>query len=156
MERGGPQAIRAAVVVYVLAYLTLSLFPYDFLISVQELSQKLAASSWGLIISASTCGRFSTCVIKLSAETAAVVPLGVLLGMVLGKRARHAYLISAVCGLALGFVTEVAQLFIASGISEGVSLLTRAVGMTLGVAVHRHLHLKRLTEMRQASCLFCG
>jgi len=150
MERGGPQAIRAAVVVYVLAYLTLSLFPYDFLISVQELSQKLAASSWGLIISASTCGRFSTCVIKLSAETAAVVPLGVLLGMVLGKRARHAYLISAVCGLALGFVTEVAQLFIASGISEGVSLLTRAVGMTLGVAVHRHLHLKRLTEMRQS------
>jgi len=38
MERGGPQAIRAAVVVYVLAYLTLSLFPYDFLISAQELS----------------------------------------------------------------------------------------------------------------------
>ena len=149
MERGGPQAIRAAVVVYVLAYLTLSLFPYDFLISAQELSQKLSASSWGLIISAGTCGRFSTCVVKLSAETAAVVPLGVLLGMVLGKSARRAYAISAVCGFALGLVTEVAQLFIASGISEGVSLLTRAVGMTLGVAVHRHLHLERLAAMRQ-------
>ncbi len=39
---GGLPAIRTAVIVYVLAYLALSLFPYDFLVSAKEYSDKFA------------------------------------------------------------------------------------------------------------------
>ncbi len=148
MERGGPPAMVAAVVVYVLAYLTLGLFPYDFFVSAAEWSQKLSRGGYGLLIASGTCDRLSICVFKIAVEIAAVVPLGVLLGMVLGKAAPRAYRTAAVCGLALGLFTEVAQLFLFSGISEGLSLLTRASGMALGVGVHRHVHLQRLADLR--------
>ena len=46
MQHGGNAAIRAAAVFYVLAYLTLSLFPFDFLVSAQEFSDKLAAGGY--------------------------------------------------------------------------------------------------------------
>ena len=129
MERGGLVAIRAAAVVYVLAYLTLSLFPYDFYISAQEFSHKLAAGAYGLLMAPAACERLSICIGKLGAEIFVVIPLGVFFSMVLGKAAPRAYAKAAWCGVVLGLVIEVAQLFIASGISQGVSLLTRAAGM---------------------------
>ena len=135
MARGGTPAIRAAVVVYVLAYLAFGLFPYDFLVSAQEFAQKFAGGGHGLIVASGTCERLSGCAGKLIAETVAVVPLGVLLSMALGKGARHVYRTAALSGLALGLTLEVAQLFLASGISEGVALLTRAVGHVAGCRV---------------------
>ena len=98
MERGGLPAIRAAVVGYVLAYLALSLFPYDFLVSAQEFAEKFAAGGYGFLVASETCGRLSTCAGKLVAEIVAVVPLGVLLGMALGRDARNAYVIAALSG----------------------------------------------------------
>ena len=50
MERGGMPAIRAAVVVYVLAYLAFSLFPYDFLVSAQEFAEKFAEGGYGFLV----------------------------------------------------------------------------------------------------------
>lgn len=148
MERGGPSAIRAAVVVYVLAYLTLSLFPFDFYISAQELSRKFAADGYGLLMAPAACGRLPVCLSKLGAEVVAVVPLGILLGMALGRTASGAYAIAAGGGLALGLVIEAGQFFIASGISQGVSLLTRAAGLALGVALHRRARLEWLRALQ--------
>src|SRR5262245_21441874 len=74
MMRGGLPAIRAAIVVYVLAYLALSLFPYDFLVSAKEFSAKLAGGGYGLIIASGACDRLSICGGKLLVEMAAVVP----------------------------------------------------------------------------------
>ena len=148
MERGGLPAIRTAAIVYMLAYLALSLFPYDFLVSAQEYSEKFAKGGYGFLVASETCGRLSACAGKLLAEIVAVVPLGVLLGMLLGRNARNPYVIAALSGLALGFVIEIAQLFIASGISDGVSLLTRAAGFALGVALYRHVRLQSLAVLR--------
>ena len=148
MERGGPSAIRAAVVAYVLAYLTLSLFPFDFYISAQELSRKFAADGYGLLMAPAACGRLPVCLSKLGAEVVAVVPLGILLGMALGRTASGAYAIAAGGGLALGLVIEAGQFFIASGISQGVSLLTRAAGLALGVALHRRARLEWLRALQ--------
>ena len=148
MERGGLPAIRTAVAAYVLVYLALSLFPYDFLVSGQEFAEKFATGGYGFLVASETCGRLSLCAGKLVAEIIAVIPLGVLLGMALGRGARNAYAIAALCGLALGFAIEVAQLFIASGVSDGVSLLTRAAGVALGMALYRHVRLQSLAALR--------
>ncbi len=148
MKRGGLVAIRAAVIVYVVAYLTLSLFPYDFYISAQEFSQKLASGSYGLLVAPAACGGLAICMSKLVAEMIVVVPLGVLLGMVLGKAALRAYATAVWYGLALGFAIEAAQLFIASGVSQGVSLLTRAAGLSIGVALHRRVRLQWLLALQ--------
>jgi VanZ family protein len=148
MERGGLPAIRAAVVVYVLAYLALSLFPYDFLVSAQEVSEKLRGGGYGLFVASGACARLSICAGKLVAELVAVVPLGVLLSMALGKTAQRAYAIAVLCGLALGLTIEALQLIIASGVSQGVSLVTRAAGMLIGVALHRHVRLRWLSGLQ--------
>ena len=148
MERGGLPAIRAAVVGYVLAYLAFSLFPYDFLVSAQEYSEKFAGGGYGLMVASETCERMSSCAGKLIAEIIAVVPLGLLLGIAIGRSARRVYLTAALCGLALGLTIEVTQLFLASGVSEGMSLLTRAAGVCLGVALHRHVRLQRLMDLQ--------
>ena len=148
MKYGGLPAIRAAVVLYVLAYLILSLFPYDFLVSLQELSQKLAAGGYGFVMASGSCMRLSICSGKLLAEIIAVMPVGVLLSMVLGKDTKHPYATGALCGLALGLAIETAQLFIASGVSEGISLVTRAAGLCLGVFVQRRMRRQWLFAVR--------
>ena len=148
MQHGGNAAIRAAAVFYVLAYLTLSLFPFDFLVSAQEFSEKLAAGGYGLLMAPAACARLSVCIAKLGAEVIIVIPLGMLLGMVLGKAAPRAYATAAWSGLALGFVIEAAQLLIATGSSQGISLLTRAAGLVLGVALHRHARWQWLPALR--------
>ena len=58
-------AIRAAVVVYVLAYLALGLFPYDFLVSAQEFAEKFAGGGYGFLVASGTCERLSGCAGKL-------------------------------------------------------------------------------------------
>ncbi len=148
MTRGGLPAIRAAVVGYVAAYLAFSFFPYDFLVSAQEFAEKFSGNNYRLLVTSATCDRLSLCAARIFAETVAVVPLGVLLGMALGKSARRVYATAAICGFALGVTIETAQLFLASGISEGVSLLTRAAGLPLGVALSRHVHLDNLAVLR--------
>src|SRR5262249_24621142 len=153
MMRGGLPAIRAAVVLYVLAYLALSFFPYDFLVSLKEFSDKLASGNYGLLMAPQTCEQLSICASKLIAEIVVVVPLGVLLGMALGRAARHAYAIAALCGVVLGLTIEAVQLVIASGISQGVSVAARGVGMAIGVAWYRHMRWQWLYGLRPYAIL---
>ena len=148
MQRGGLPAIRSAVVVYVLAYATLSLFPYDFLVSAQEFSAKLVGDKYGLLLAPGACDRLSICTAKLVAEIIVVIPLGVLLGMALGKTAQHTYAIAVVCGIVLGVTIETVQLLIASGVSQGVSVLTRAAGVAAGIALHRHMRWRWLSDLQ--------
>lgn len=152
MGRGGQPAIRALIVIYVLAYAAFSLFPYDFLISGQELADKLAAHSYGLLEAPGNCDRFLLCGAKLITELVAVVPLGILLGMALRSRP-GTYAIAALTGLALAVAIEVAQLFLASGISEGLSLVTRAAGVWLGAVINRHMRLPWLAAISRSATL---
>lgn len=148
MERGGLPAIRAAVFAYVLAYLLLSLFPYDFLVSAQELADKLAGGNYGFLLASTSCQRVSACAGKMIAEVIAVVPLGVLLGMALPAATRRPYAIAALCGAVLGVTIEALQLFLASGISEGLSVATRTLGVPVGVALQRHIRLHNFARWR--------
>ena len=147
MIHGGTVAIRAVAVVYLLAYLALNLFPYDFYVSAAEFSEKLASDAYGLWLAPAACDRFSLCSIKILAEIIIVMPLGILLSMTRGKAARSPNATAIASGLALGLVLEVLQLFMASGMSQGLSLLTRAAGLSLGVTLHRRARFRWLVNL---------
>ena len=54
LGRGGTAALRAAAIVYVLGYIALGLFPFDFLISIDEFHAKLARGVTGWLDRKST------------------------------------------------------------------------------------------------------
>ena len=148
IARGGRTAIRAVIAIYTLGYLAYSLFPYDFLVSSQEFAAKFATDSHALWLVPQTCNRYSFCIGKLIVEALAVVPLGAMLGPYLrGSRAPFAW--ATVIGLLLGGVIEATQLVLASGISEGASVLMRAIGMVAGLACYRAFDIRSVERLRR-------
>ncbi|HRP76561.1 MAG TPA: VanZ family protein [Rhodocyclaceae bacterium] len=135
---GGAHSFAALLALYAICYLALSLFPYDFLVSRAELADKLDAMG-GLHFGPSpACGAGLACSIKLLAEAALAIPFGLL--MVLAIRPRRGTRgLNPVWGFALGagigLAVETAQIVLASGTTQGVSVLTRAIGVAWGVAL---------------------
>lgn len=121
---------------YAVAYLAFAMFPYDFLLSWPELSAKLNSGGWGWLI-AGSAPRPVFLGVQLVAEVALTLPFGLLFARlpVLG---RANYRQAALIGLLLGGLIELAQIFIASGVSQGLSVLTRAAGVCGGLALSRH------------------
>lgn len=122
---------------YAVGYLVFSYFPYDFLLSVAELSEKIASDSWGLILAGQSLERGALLIAKLAAETFAVVPLGLMLGRWNVAHRFSATRHSLLVGALLGLFVETGQFFIYSGVSQGISLLTRALGMFAGALLWR-------------------
>jgi len=132
---GGTRSVRALLWAYSIAYLLLSLFPYDFVVSVDELVWKLGSDAYGLLFARGQCTAFLGCSLKLGAEVLAVAPLGWLLASYNSTR----ILGGAVFGAALGLLLEGAQFLLVSGQSQGVSVIARALGVALGVALQQRL-----------------
>jgi len=78
---GGTAAIRAAIVIYLVAYFALAMFPYDFLVSWSEIEWKLTSSGIGLAIAGNACESGLRCTVKFVIEIAAMMPLGVLIAL---------------------------------------------------------------------------
>ena len=148
LAHGGRRAIHALISLYVLAYLAFSLFPYDFLVSRHEFADKLAGPSVALWIMPGECAALSLCAARKAVEVCAVMPLGFLLAMSLGRAHRQLYGVAAVAGLGLGMLVEGAQIFLASGVAEGASLLTRAAGLVGGVALYCNFRWSWLSRLR--------
>ena len=127
--QGGPRAVRAALQGYVLVYLFLSFFPYDFLMGAEEWRARLTPdkASW---LFAGSCGL--ECWIKLVPEMLAAVPFGLLWA---SRPGRVSLFAAAGFGVLLGLTVELLQLCIASGISQGASVFSRAVGVVLGASL---------------------
>lgn len=119
--------------VYVAAYAAFCLFPYDVLVSAPELAHKLAGDGWGWWLAGSARGP-GMVGLQLAVELALTAPVGLWLAR-RADAARRALTLSGAlaAGLALGVAVELAQLFIASGVSQGASVLTRGAGMVLGL-----------------------
>lgn len=147
LRTGGEVAHRALLALFVLGYLALSFFPYDLLVSTSELRNKLAnpaVVTWGV---AGSCGGALTCSVKLGTELLAAVPIGALLALVFpSMRVPTALLV----GFAIGAVIEGGQILLASGVSQGVSLLTRALGVAWGLALQHTLRLELLERHSRA------
>ena len=120
---------------YLVAYLAFAMFPFDFLLSGAELADKLRTDNWGWLL-ANSGQRTPIQLVKLLAEVVLTVPLGILLAR-LAKR--HAgYGLAVFTGLLIGGFVEGGQFFIASGVSQGLSVLTRVVGVCVGLGLYRY------------------
>ena len=148
VQSGGRRGIRALMALYSAAYLAFALFPYDFVISASELMQKLAEpNSLALFVGAS-CGSPLSCSTKLIVEILAIAPLGVFFGMLLGRNSRASLRLAFTWGVLIGVAIEGLQAFLASGAGQGISIVTRGVGVASGLAIYRLLRREWLTEYR--------
>jgi VanZ family protein len=135
--QGGMIARYAVLIVYALVYAALSLFPYDFLLTYDEWLAHLASDKVGWLFVPS-CG--AGCMWKLIPEILVFVPLGISGVLATGQKKRFSLLLAAAVGSLLGVMIEGLQLTIASGISQGASIGSRAVGMMLGVWLAQSAH----------------
>jgi VanZ family protein len=115
---------------YAVAYVALCFFPYDLLLSATEIHIKWQSTLWGWWLAPSARGGAITAV-QLLVEVVLALPIGLLLA----RRRAGGQLrtpIAAVLGLVLGLCIEVGQFFVDSGVSQGASVLTRALGVAAG------------------------
>lgn len=123
---------RLAWQAYALGYLLFCFFPFDFLISRQEFLNKLDSGNWGWVFAlpeASFTSWLRT-LLLLAVEAALTIPIG--LGLGAGLTQQQALRRGIVGGAMIGLLIEIGQIFIASGVSQGASLLSRAAGIGLG------------------------
>jgi VanZ family protein len=132
--RGGPATANAALAAYLLAYLVLSLSPFDFVIGLDELADKAASPLYGAWLAPVGCGR-TPCSLKLLVEALAVLPLGWWLA---ARRVdgRSTVATAAILGAGLGVFIEAAQFLLVSGTSQGASIAARALGVAAGAGLH--------------------
>ncbi len=134
LAAGGGATLRTALLLYTAAYLILSVFPFDFVLSGAELSAKFAAAHSHAAFLAGGCERLVRCFAKLAAEIIAAVPIGAWLGLRARRGSSVNVLGALLLGTVLGVAIEGAQLLLVSGVSQGASVLTRAFGVTAGFA----------------------
>ena len=146
---GGRNSILALLALYAVGYLGLSFFPYDFLVSSGELAAKLAKPDSLSIGPGLGCGSGFTCGVKLIVEALLVVPFGLLLVFMRGRRngalAPRSMTWGFGAGVAIGLVVEAVQVVLASGNTQGISVLTRGLGVAWGVAL-AHTHPSRWVD----------
>lgn len=140
--QGGRYAWQAAAVLYGLAYVAVALFPFDFVNSRGELAARLASVHTLL----QPCGGLR-CLLKLAAEVAITVPLGLLIA---ARLPAPRLLSGAVAGAALGLALEAAQVLLASGVVQGASVITRALGVACGAALYAHFPWSAVGRWRGA------
>lgn len=144
ITNGTSQAVRSLLILYLLVYVFLCLFPYDFLISRSEIYWKMGQLNRHTIFLTSCNGNLTVrCAVKLVAEILAMVPVGFLLSLLCARNNRISYSRAFIAGAGLGLFIEGVQFFMVSGISQGASVLTRPMGILVG------LNLFRLFQMIQ-------
>ena len=129
--RGGRPSVVSALVAYALIYGVLALFPYDFVVSAEELRWKLESGNQGWLVAAG-CGAPLRCAARLTLDALAVVPFGVF-GALLWPRVSLDRWFAV--GVLIGLVLEPVQILLASGTSQGVSVILHGVGLAIGAVV---------------------
>nr|WP_305908359.1 O-antigen ligase family protein [Methylomarinum sp. Ch1-1]MDP4521184.1 O-antigen ligase family protein [Methylomarinum sp. Ch1-1] len=138
---GGKGAFLASAGLYVIGYLAVSFFPYDFVTSFQELGDKLASGQDSLFIS-SSCGGLIRCSAKLTSEIVLAVPLGIFFGALLKWHPQRLTAVMLI-GFIFGTVIEASQVLLVSGVAQGISVLTRILGMGLGEKLYKNIGARR-------------
>lgn len=128
-------SIKSAIVLYLPIYVFLSLFPFDFVTSTSELNNKIAAGQDSFFIDIDGCREnLFRCSLKWLLEIAVLVPLGALFAALPYVPNRKS--LAVVVGFLLGLVIEFTQLFIYTGSAQGFSIITRMLGMAVGVKAY--------------------
>ncbi|NMG28279.1 VanZ family protein [Aromatoleum evansii] len=143
---GRTHSLRALLALYATGYVAFSLFPYDFLVSTAELAAKLATEGTLALGPAAGCGAGLSCGTKLLAEAVLAMPFGALLVIGAGssQRLRTGAIGGLVAGVCLGLAIELVQILLASGTTQGISVLTRGLGAAWGASLARSAIAGRL------------
>ncbi len=130
----GRRGLEALLWIYLLLYAVLALFPFDFALTPSALADvwEMGRRHWWM---GASCGAWSRCAGDLLLGLAAALPLGILLALRL-PGVRRGLAASLLLGLAVGALVEGAQLLTRSGVTEGVSVVIRGVGIVLGVKAY--------------------
>lgn len=132
--RGSFLSAQSAIIFYLLIYIALSLFPFDFVTSFAELNTKLANGNDAFFLSFDVCGADPVrCGVKLLAEILVLLPLGLLFCYV--PYLQHQRTVAVLVGFFLGLVIEIVQVFLLSGSGQGISVITRMIGMGAGAGL---------------------
>ncbi len=127
-------SVKSAIIFYILIYAVLSLFPYDFVTSIAELNLKLADGSDSFFISVSTCqANEGRCGFKILSEIAVLLPLGFLCAYL--PTIKQPITVAVLLGFCIGLILELIQVFLLSGSGQGLSIMTRMIGMGLGASL---------------------
>ncbi len=128
---GGARLLPRLLELYAAAYGLLCFFPYDLLLSPAELTDKWQSPHWAPWLVDPNRGLFLAG-LQWAVEVAMALPIGALLALRRpgGARSGRGLLV----GLLLGAAIEVGQFFLYSGISQGASVLSRGLGVAVGVA----------------------
>ena len=151
---GGRATFTALLAIYALLYAALSLFPFDFVVTAQELARKIELSGQGWLSPSTYCRSTFACLEKLTVEVIAALPLGMLIGYMRSQRpgSLNGVVGAALAGLALGSAIEFLQYFMVSGNSHAVSAFTRAGGFAIGYLAAAWIergYLERLYNVRR-------
>lgn len=137
-------AFTMVLAIYAAAYLFLSFFPFDLVLTRTELRVKLESGAAGVLMAGSGCGSLR-CVLKLVGEAAAAFPLGVLI-----LRLKPNIKLIGLITLALtgSMIIELAQIFLLSGVSQGASVLTRVIGVAAGATFAHGISRQAIVRAR--------
>ena len=131
-------SVKSAIIFYVLVYVVLSLFPYDFVTSIAELNLKLINSSDSFFMDFSACQvNAGRCGFKIFSEIVLLIPLGFLCGYLPAIQQRIT--VAVLLGFFIGLILELIQVFLLSGSGKGLSIITRMIGMGLGASLWTHI-----------------
>jgi VanZ family protein len=150
---GGARLLPRLLELYAVAYVLLSFFPYDLLLSAAEIHDKWQSKSWGWLFAPNDRGLFFTG-LQWSVELALVMPLGAM--RMFHRPAGDARQGEARVGLALltgallGLSIECGQFFVATAVSQGASIISRALGLAAGAVCVRWLQQAGFEGLRAA------
>lgn len=145
--KGGNKAIGSALILYGLFYSALCLFPYDFIVSLSDLSWKLSSGNYALFLLPSAFDRPLYSLMGLGLELLLTIPLGILMVKKMVGNSGMIFKLMVLGGL-FGFLIEGIQFFLASGVSQGVSVLTRIIGFGLGGVLFPLLQSEKISRLR--------
>lgn len=128
---GGRRLFLGLLEVYLAVYLLQSMFPFDLLLNSGEWAGKLASDNTGWFMAAASAQRGWLAGLFLVIELLLAAPIGLLLAAWWPAR-RNMFVPALALGLVVGLAIELGQLTIASGTSQGASVITRGLGAALG------------------------
>lgn len=145
IRNGGQPAIFSALIFYVIGHIIFCLLPFDFILSLDILYRKL-----GNLMANSECNLTLRCLAKNFAVVIINMPIGILLGLLWGTHKSTTIRNVLIFGIITSISIELIKFFEASGISQWLSLLTRPLGMGLGLWLLK-LHQKKPIWLSQAT-----
>lgn len=127
---------------YLFFLLGFSLFPFDFLVSVQEIKWKYEA--WKI---QSISSNFSsiTFFVKLLAEMAFFSPLGIFVGIKFRQlNLKKRITLAVFYGFSSALIIEFLQFFVASGMSQFFSVFIKTLGAIFGMFMAKAIFMREL------------